>query len=339
MPLQQFLHFRRKQNELVFRNLARLTQIGLHACSAQDLLNQLHPWNDDVSLKFDNGLPKFLIFIGIIAALFLLFLHAFSLLWYILLIVVLSLFFLAYLIYEQDDPILEVIKQLEEKMIELKYALNFGQTPCFESKNTSPVSFVAHIKSAFPCFEKGSVSNQISWYASSEWFNKNSEPVPVFIFKYSYVHDIQITDNEGNQIRIKRIEQNLYGIIVFSSTLNGLAISTQSKAIGFPYTVQWESSDISINKQFDIYGIDELQLAKNLNPVLLLRLSEFFNHREGELIFHVAQNMMCFLGNNALFQIESKLTDIQDISSLRGHLRTLRLKHYENLKKDFSKFL
>ncbi len=63
MPIdtvQQALHIRRKKNAQVFRNIARLWDAGQSSHTDQALLDALHPWREDHSLRFFNILPYLL---------------------------------------------------------------------------------------------------------------------------------------------------------------------------------------------------------------------------------------------------------------------------------------
>lgn len=342
MPIasvQRAFHIRRRKNAHVFRNIARLWDIGEKAETQQQILDQLHPWGDTPTLRFDNGLPKFLMFMGVISFLLMFALPRFGLPFALGLFCTIGLFFLAFILYETDDAIEEVIRYLEEKSIETRYHLKFGRIPEHLPLGMSSTLLINQLKNSFPLFNKGSSSNQIPWYASANISDDENQQYPAFIFQYSYIEETHIRDADGDKVTIRRTEKNQWGVFIFETQLRGLAVSNLRRDIGFPYEVRWNSSDIQINQQLQIYGIDQLQLVKTLNPALLLRLSDFFKSRKGELIFHSHQNMLCFLGDANLFEVSSKTREIQDISSLRGHLRTFRLKHYEQLCSDLSTFL
>ena len=48
--------------------------------------------------------------------------------------------------------------------------------------------------------------------------------------------------------------------------------------------------------------------------------------------------MLCYLGPHDLFQVSSKHHKINDISTLRGHLRTFKLIELEKLHTDLTQF-
>lgn len=342
MPIktvQSALHIRRKKNAHVFRNIARLWEIGEQVETHQQILDQLHPWRDHPTLRFDNGLPKFLMLLGALSFFAMFALPSIGLPFILGFFSSIVLLFLAFILYETDDAIQEVVRYLEEKSIETRYHLKFGRTPEHLPLGMSSTLLINQLKNSFPLFNKGSTSNQIPSYASANISDDENHQYPAFIFQYTYIEETHIHDADGDKVTIRRTEKNQWGVFIFETQIRGLAVTNLRRDIGFPYEVRWNSSDIQINQQLQIYGMDQLQLVKTLNPALLLRLSDFFKSRKGELIFHSHQNMMCFLGEADLFEVSSKAREIQDISSLRGHLRTFRLKHYEQLCSDLSTFL
>ncbi|WP_130803334.1 hypothetical protein [Acinetobacter ihumii] len=342
MPIQSVqhaLHIRRRKNAHVFRNIARLWELAEKAETHQQILDELHPWRDHPSLHFDNGLPKFLVVLGAISLLLMFALPTFGLPAILGLLGAIALFFLAFMLYETDDAIEDVVRYLEEKVIETRYGLKFGHVPDHLSSYARPALFIQQFKNSFPFFNKGHDSNQIACYANTTLKDDQDKEYPAFVFQYHYVDKIEVMDDNGDKVTVRRIEKNLYGLCIFETAIQGLAVTNLGQNIGFPYQVRWNSSDIQINQQLQIYGTDQLHLVKTLNPALLLALSDFFRSRKGELIFHSHQAMICFLGDTDLFELSSKTRKIQDISSLRGHLRTFRLKHYEQLCSDLSRFL
>jgi hypothetical protein len=82
-----------------------------------------------------------------------------------------------------------------------------------------------------------------------------------------------------------------------------------------------------------------MQMAKQLSPGFVLRLSQFFQYREGDLIFHPQQRVLCYLGPHDIFNAPERKQNIQDISALRGHLRTFKLVELEKLQTDLIQFL
>ena len=76
-----------------------------------------------------------------------------------------------------------------------------------------------------------------------------------------------------------------------------------------------------------------------LSTAMVLKLDDFFQHQQGDLLFHPERNTLCFLGNRNLLEISSKAKNIQDISALRGHLRTFKLPYLEQLQTDLVDFL
>jgi len=65
---------------------------------------------------------------------------------------------------------------------------------------------------------------------------------------------------------------------------------------------------------------------------MTLKLSDFFQHYTGNVVYHFDENMFCYMGDQDLFRTSRKRQSIHDISQLRGHLRTLTMPEYEKFK-------
>src|SRR5690606_7947953 len=143
MPIesvQQSIHIRRKKNAVVFQNIARLWEVGQQAKTNQQIFEGLHPWNDPITLKFENSLPLALAGIGLflIGSIFIapgniwiqgsVFLGCLCIFW-------------AYICYEQQQPLEEVIAFLEEQALAKKYQLAFQQQPQHISMPLNPLHF------------------------------------------------------------------------------------------------------------------------------------------------------------------------------------------------------
>ncbi|RKG52995.1 hypothetical protein D7V64_08350 [Acinetobacter cumulans] len=331
-------HIRRKKNDVVFRNIARLWELGRSAHDHQALLDGLHPWNAPINLKFENVLAWFQGCIGLIFLLpvWITPANIWAQLSFILGLVIMAW---AYFSYEQDDPIEEVIDFLEQQSIAKKYQLAFDRQPHHISVPFNSIHFIAHLKQLFPVFEQGSVSNKITRYASTVWQDENDQAHQVMLFQYHYVNEIRVRDKNGDEHQVKEIHKDLWGVFVFDINTQGLAVSTSNKKFYYPYSYPWHSSDIQINQRLKFYGSDEMETAKLTTPAFVLRLADFFKNREGDLLFHPESKMLCYIGPHDLFKISSKTNVIQDISALRGHLRTFKLIELENLQRDLLLFL
>lgn len=341
MPIesvQHSLHVRRKKNERVFQNIARLWEVGRQAQSHQQLLDGLHPWNGPINLKFENNLALALGGCGLllIAGIFIapaniwmqsgVFFGALMLFW-------------AYICYEQRKPLDEVIAYLEDQALAKKYQLAFQQQPQHISLPLNPLQFIAHLKGLFPLFHQGSLSNEIRRYASTLWEDEHGQQHPVLLFQYHYIDEVQMRDREGKPLKLMQVDKDLWGVFVFDVQSQGLAVTTSSKKFSTPYAHPWHSSDIRTNQRLNFYGCDPMQTAKLLSPGFVLRLADFFEQRQGDLLFHPQSQLLCYLGPYDLFQVSSKHTQITDISTLRGHLRTFRLNELEKLQHDLLQFL
>ena len=330
MPIdtvEQALHIRRKKNAQVFRNIARLWEVGQKSHSDQDLLDALHPWRDDHSLRFFNVLPYLLAIVSVCTLVFGYFLHPHV--QYIF-----SLFaafltgFLAYLLYEPEEPLTQVITYLEQRMTVLRYGLQFQQLPAYLPIQAQPLLVISKLKQFFPLFNRGTESNEITQYASTTWHDGTTEH-QVLLFQYHYVNELPIFQEENSNQKIaKEIHKDLWGAFIFQIPISGIAVSNKRSRFFEPYTSSWQSSDILINQELNIFGLDQHQLAKEISPSLTLKLHDFFQHFTGDLIYHHQEQILCYVGEQNLFQTASKRSDIDDISALRGHLRTMTMPQY-----------
>jgi len=331
MPIdtvEQALHIRRKKNAQVFRNIARLWDIGQKSHSDQDLLDALHPWRDDHSLCFFNVLPFILGIVSVCTLVFGYFFHPHIQYIFSLLAAFLT-GFLAYLLYEPKEPLTQVITYLEQRMTVLRYGLQFQQLPAYLPIQAQPLLVISRLKQFFPLFNRGTESNEITQYASTTWHDGTTEH-QVLLFQYHYVSELPIFQEENSNQKIaKEIHKDLWGAFIFQMPASGIAVSNKRSRFFEPYTSSWQSSDILINQELNIFGVDQHQLAKEISPSLTLKLHDFFQHFTGDLIYHHEEQILCYLGEQNLFQTASKPKNIQDISALRGHLRTMTMPQYQ----------
>ncbi|ENW80307.1 MULTISPECIES: hypothetical protein [unclassified Acinetobacter] len=331
MPIdtvQEALHIRRKKNAQVFRNIARLWDIGQKAHSDQDLLDALHPWRDDHSLCFFNVLPFILGIVSVCTLVFGYFFHPHIQYIFSLLAAFLT-GFLAYLLYEPKEPLTQVITYLEQRMTVLRYGLQFQQLPAYLPIQAQPLLVISRLKQFFPLFNRGTESNEITQYASTTWHDGTTEH-QVLLFQYHYVSELPIFQEENSNQKIaKEIHKDLWGAFIFQMPVSGIAVSNKRSRFFEPYTSSWQSSDILINQELNIFGVDQHQLAKEISPSLTLKLHDFFQHFTGDLIYHHEEQILCYLGEQNLFQTASKRSEIHDISALRGHLRTMTMPQYQ----------
>ena len=331
MPIdtvEQALHIRRKKNAQIFRNIARLWDIGQKSHSDQDLLDALHPWRDDHSLCFFNVLPFILGIVSICTLVFGYFFHPHIQYIFSLLAAFLT-GFLAYLLYEPKEPLTQVITYLEQRMTVLRYGLQFQQLPAYLPIQAQPLLVISRLKQFFPLFNRGTESNEITQYASTTWHDGTTEH-QVLLFQYHYVSELPIFQEENSNQKIaKEIHKDIWGAFIFQMPVSGIAVSNKRSRFFEPYTSSWQSSDILINQELNIFGVDQHQLAKEIGPSLTLKLHDFFQHFTGDLIYHHEEQILCYLGEQNLFQTASKRSEIHDISALRGHLRTMTMPQYQ----------
>ena len=330
MPIdtvQEALHIRRKKNAQVFRNIARLWEIGQKSHNDQELLDALHPWREDHGLRFFNVLPYLLAITSMSTLIFGYFLHPhIQFIWSFLGAFLTG--FLAYLLYEPKEPLTQVINYLEQRMTVLRYGLQFQQLPAYLPNQAQPLLVISRLKQFFPLFNRGTESNEITQYASTTWHDGITEH-QVLLFQYHYISEMPIFQENNKKKIVKEIHKDLWGAFIFQMPALGVAMSNQRSRFFAPYTSSWQSSDILINQKLKIFGLDQHQLAKEVGPSITLKLHDFFEHFSGDLIYHHEEQILCYLGEQNLFQTASKRSEIHDISALRGHLRTMTMPQYQ----------
>ena len=330
MPIdtvQEALHIRRKKNAQVFRNIARLWEIGQKSHNDQELLDALHPWREDHGLRFFNVLPYLLAITSMSTLIFGYFLHPhIQFIWSFLGAFLTG--FLAYLLYEPKEPLTQVINYLEQRMTVLRYGLLFQQLPAYLPNQAQPLLVISRLKQFFPLFNRGTESNEITQYASTTWHDGITEH-QVLLFQYHYISEMPIFQENNEKKIVKEIHKDLWGAFIFQMPALGVAVSNQRSRFFAPYTSSWQSSDILINQKLKIFGLDQHQLAKEVGPSMTLKLHDFFEHFSGDLIYHHEEQILCYLGEQNLFQTASKRSEIHNISALRGHLRTMTMPQYQ----------
>ncbi|HFG7539908.1 TPA: hypothetical protein ACGIL2_003891, partial [Acinetobacter baumannii] len=228
-----------------------------------------------------------------------------------------------------QKPLTEVIHYLEQHMTALRYGLKFQQLPAYLPIQAQPILVLSKLKQHFPLFNRGNEANEITEFASVTW-NDGITDHQVLLFKYHYVNNLPILQDQNSDKKIvKEIHKDLWGAFIFQILALGIAVSNQRSRFFEPYLSEWQSSDILINQELSIFGTDQHQLAKEMSPSLTLKLHDFFQHFSGDLIYHHEEQILCYLGEQDLFQTISKRSEIHDIPALRGHLRTMTMPQYE----------
>lgn len=333
MPLEtveRLLHIRTNKNQQTMQNIARLWEIGQQAQSPQDILDGLHPWGQNKALFFHNAIPKILFIFGILTLILGWLIHHYV-------PYLISFFmgclccFVAYLIYEENDPIDEVIEFLEQRIMLLRYDLHFNKTPQHISTTSNTLLVLSRLKQNFPLFYQGNVSNEIEQFASTTWFEDDQEH-QVMLFQYHYVNEFSLPNSQGDKQKITEIHKDQWGAFIFQMPALGFAASNKHDEFIAPYNITWKTADILVNQNLHIFGYDQQQLARQITPSRTLKLSDFFQSYTGDVVYHFEENMLCYVGDQDLFNISRKKQKIQDISALRGHLRTLTMPEYEKFK-------
>ncbi|EZQ11592.1 hypothetical protein [Acinetobacter sp. Ver3] len=336
MPIdsvQQLLHLRTRKNKQIMASVDRLWALGRSAQHSDDILQGLHPWGSNTQLFFHNGIPKFLVTLAIIFIVFSLF-PIFDTLKWMAYSSAAILILIAYIIYEPNKPIHEVIAFLEERMIGFKFGIEAYSTPSHLGTNRHNTLIISQLRQKFPLFNQGNHANDILKFASTTWKNAQNQDFPVMLFHYRFIDEVNLPEQNKTPQKLKKIERHRWGVFVFDISPLGLATTSRKKGFTTPYTERWESSDLELRKKVQIYGTDRLQLAKIMTPSTTLKLIKFYRIHQGDLIFHPHDQIMCYLGDRDLFDVTHKLEikEIKNISALRGYLRTLTMPNYQQLK-------
>ncbi len=334
MPIetvQRFIHVTTRKNQLVMRNIDRLWLIGQQATTDQDILDALHPWKDHKDLYFYNNLPRLLFVCGVLTCLFGWLIHHY-IPFFLSFMGGLGCCFLAYLTYESRQPIDDVIAFLEERIMYLRYELNFNTAPAHIGSTASSLLVISKLRQSFPLFTQGNKANDFVQFASTLWLDEHDRQHQVMLFQYHYVNEVAIHGIDTEKHKLIETHKDQWGVFVFQIEAQGFAASNKHDDFPAPYTKRWRSSDIGVNQKIYIAGYDEHQLARSISPSMTLKLSDFFQQFSGDIIYHFQENMLCFCGDRDLFKISAQKKDIRDISTLRGHLRTLRMPEYEKFR-------
>ena len=343
MPIdtvQNLIHIRTNKNKKVMHNVARLWDISRQAHTPQDILDALHPWGENNNLVLNNFLPKLCIGLGAMSLIMGWFIHHYFPMVFTILIATFW-FAIAYFSYESNEPVEQVIDELELKIKLLKYDLNFQKLPPHLSGTMNSMLVLGKLKQNFPLFNQGTESNDIVSFASTLWTDHEEQQHPILLFKYHYITEISVRDEQGNKYNVRKIEKDLWGCFLFETEALGFAASNRRSRLPHPYTTHWETADIDLNKKLNIYGYDQQQIARAITPSVTLRLSDLFENNQGDLIVHHDENILSFMTEHNIFNTVSRRDkgSIQNISDLRGYLRTLNMPNYEKFKQSMLNFV
>lgn len=148
------LRIHRKINRQVLDNIARLWQVGQQAKTYQDILDGLHPWGDHPGLKFNNVLPFILLVIASGFTLFGIFFIQHGLIAGLSFLTAFALGLFAYLCYESDQPLTEVIQFLEQQILEKNINSTFRNYPLIFQILRSLFSLSPGLKTCFLYFSR-----------------------------------------------------------------------------------------------------------------------------------------------------------------------------------------
>lgn len=358
MPIDSFKYNLKKSqshNQKVHQQLKELNAL-VHQCHSREQLLAALSEMKNAPLQFNNRWINYIVCINLILLVLFVVLPKFN---FLILLLILSLSFLAYIYYENDEPIQHCVNRLERFVIQHQYNLNYSNLPLSIAHYNRNGMALTVLKQRFnPLFEQGSFANTFTDYASSVWVDEQGKSYSVLVFEYEYVqssatsdylpHDvnmwIEIFEALQNIFKKNRHQhrkyEHLWGVFVFDVDLNGFAIATENKYFPQDYIAQWKTSDIQMNRNMYIRGESELHLAQTITSHRALLLNQIFTQRKGYLHCHADMSVMCFLGKKPILQMPKvDVKQFDDLARLRGYLRRLKLAEYERLQHDLLDFL
>lgn len=105
--------------------------------------------------------------------------------------------FLAYLLYEPQKPLTEVIHYLERRMTALRYGIQFQQLPAYLPIQAQPILVLSKLKQHFSLFNRGNEANEITQFASTTWHDGITNH-QVLLVKYHYVNNLPILQDQNS---------------------------------------------------------------------------------------------------------------------------------------------
>lgn len=331
--IQQQWNEQQRGNRKVKANLARLEEIVATHTTKQAILDALHPWGANSSLKFSNQLNYALFALAV----FLLFVSVRYLTHGGLMVLCWSIACCAavygWLNFAPKGKVENVIRTLRRAVFADQYQLKPFEMPVIANGMLNSTYAFLKVKQSFPNLRQGNKANEFPYYAATTW-QINGYEHPVLVFHYIAIDEETVKDEKGNSYQ-KQIKTHHFGACIFH--VPPLALVISRKKVSYErYPVRWRTSDIQFNQQFYIYGQQEFEIAKNLPPRRVLKLANHLGMMQGQLIFHEELQACCYLSSQNLFKCSKPRQPIDNISQLRGYLRTLQSPHYEALRDNLS---
>lgn len=317
-------------NNKVAYNLEKLREISATSQNKQAILDALHPWRVSPNLRYHNTWSFLLLAACIVnVVLTTLYFSHYPLIVTVVWIGAIFIACFAYFSIEKQSEVDTEIAKLETQVFQYQYQVNFARFPSFNTQaGMNPNYMLARVRQGFACLNQGNAGNEIVDFASTTW-QVQGHDFPVLLFQYVATTEVAMTNGKGEQIT-KQIEKHYWGACVFDMPALAFYVSNEKQKHA-RYPVEWRSSDAQFNRDFQLYGQQEFELAKNLTPSRILTLAHQLENMRGTLMFHDEMQAFCYISSQNIFQTRSCAKTIQNISQLRGHLRTLKAPHYERM--------
>lgn len=99
-------------------------------------------------------------------------------------------------------------------MTALRYGLKFQQLPAYLPIQAQPILVLSKLKQHFPLFNRGNEANEITEFASVTW-NDGITDHQVLLFKYHYVNNLPILQDQNSDKNSKKRFIKTYGALLF----------------------------------------------------------------------------------------------------------------------------
>ena len=302
-------------------NINLINQILSSDQSFEKQIEQLKSWQIDPSLTIQNYTFWLFIVIGICCVLLAILIHPIF-----LLAAVLSIIF-AFYKKTSTKALNNMIGYIQQRNLEEKYQLHFN----YNNQNQSVES-----PYNFPLFGLGDYENDIRNCIYGSWRIDNSH-YPFMLFNYHYVDEVETRDSDGDT-KTEYRHYDLWGIILENFPAQGISISSKQKR-ACRLGTKWSSGDIRFDDNYQLSGVNEMQLAKFFTPTHVLMLDQAMDYFKGDLYIQALRPSLCWLFNVDITQSLVQHDKMDTVHDLVTHLESTIMPNYERLRESFMSIL
>lgn len=301
-------------NQKTLNNIGAINQLLATQSDYQQFIETLKQWKDDPSLSIQNYTFWLFLVFGILCLILMVAVHP-----YFFVIAVLSI---AFAFYKRTSkrPLNDLIQYTQQKVLQQKYQIQFNAEN-FNHTIQSPYHF--------PLFSLGNHENIIRNEVYGQW-QIDQQIYPYMLFNYHYVDEEETEDSEGKK-KTEYRHYDLWGIMLENFPISGISIATKQKRV-CRLGVKWSSGDIRFDEQYQLSGVNEMQLAKFFTPQHILTLEHVLGNFKGDVYVHPQSPSMCWLFKTDILKQYSDVESIQTVQDLAANLENLCMPNYEQLR-------